>query len=140
MRVRLTRRTMLRGLGTAVALPCLDAMMPSLASAATATAAKTAGGPKRLAWVYVPNGIHMPDWTPTQAGAGFELTPTLKTLEAFKDKMMVISGLVCDKANANGDGPGDHARSMSAYLTGAQPRKTGGANIQIGLSVDQAAA
>jgi hypothetical protein len=115
-------------------------MVPTTAFGATAAAAKAATGPRRVAWMYVPNGIHMPNWTPAEVGAGYTLTPTLQTLAAFKDKMLVLTGLICDKANANGDGPGDHARAMSAFLTGAQPRKTQGANIKVGMSADQAVA
>jgi hypothetical protein len=107
---------------------------------ADAIATKAAAGPRRLAWLYVPNGIHMPAWTPTKLGTDYEMTPTLSTLAPFRDKMMVISGMVCDKANPNGDGPGDHARAQAAYLTGCQPRKTEGANIKSGISADQAAA
>jgi hypothetical protein len=121
-----------------LALPWLEAMIPKgAAMGATATVAKAAAGPRRVAWLYVPNGIHMPNWTPTTVGADYALTPTLQTLAQFKQKMLVFTGLICDKANANGDGPGDHARAMSAYLTGAQPRKTGGANIKVGMSADQ---
>ncbi|HEY4328168.1 MAG TPA: DUF1552 domain-containing protein [Phycisphaerae bacterium] len=136
--MQMTRRTLLRGLGTAVALPFLEAMLPRTAMGATV--AKAAAGPRRVAWLYVPNGLNMATWTPETFGTGFELTRTMVPLAKFKDKLMVITGLVCDKANANGDGPGDHARAMSAYLTGAQPRKTGGADIKIGISVDQAIA
>jgi hypothetical protein len=93
-----------------------------------------------MAFFYVPNGIHMPAWTPTGDGAEFELPDTLKPLESFREHLLVITGLACDKAKPNGDGPGDHARAMSAFLTGAQPRKTDGANIKVGVSVDQAAA
>jgi hypothetical protein len=130
---------MLRGLGTAVALPWLEGMIPSTARGATAVAKATAG-PRRVGWFYVPNGIHMPNWTPTDFGADYTLSPTLQTLAPFKDKMLVLTGLICDKANANGDGPGDHARAMAAYLTGCQPRKTEGANIKVGMSADQAVA
>ena len=82
----------------------------------------------------------MEDWTPTQVGADYELTDILKPLENVKDKMLVLSGLTADKARANGDGGGDHARAMAAFLTGAQPRKTDGADIHAGVSVDQVAA
>jgi hypothetical protein len=82
----------------------------------------------------------METWTPTKFGADYELSPTLNTLAAYRDRMLVVSGLVCDKANPNGDGPGDHARANAAYLTGVQPFKTGGANIHLGKSADQAAA
>jgi hypothetical protein len=138
----MSRRTMLRGLGTAIALPVLDAMMPTQAfgADAKAAAAKAAAAPRRVAWLYVPNGIHMPNWTPAEVGSAYTMTPTLRPLAPFRDRLMVMSGLVCDKANPNGDGPGDHARAMSAYLTGAQPRKTEGANLKGGISADQAAA
>lgn len=138
MTMRLDRRTFLRGVGTAIALPSLESMLPNSALAAGGTSA--AAGPRRLAWIYVPNGIHMQAWTPAAVGRDFELSATLRPLAAFKSKLNVISGLVCDKANPNGDGPGDHARAMSAFLTGSQPRKTEGANIRVGMSADQAAA
>jgi hypothetical protein len=117
-------------------------MLPSVTFGAGATtrAAAAAAGPRRLAWIYVPNGIDMQNWTPATFGADYALTPTLAPLAAFKEKFMVVTGLVCDKARANGDGAGDHARAMAAYLTGAQPRKTEGANIHVGMSADQAAA
>jgi hypothetical protein len=137
----MSRRTLLRGLGTALALPVLDSMIPTrLLGVEAKTAAKVAAVPRRVAWIYVPNGINMDQWTPADVGSAYQLTPTLQPLAEFRDKFSVVSGLVCDKANPNGDGPGDHARAMSAYLTGAQPRKTEGANIHLGLSADQAAA
>jgi hypothetical protein len=127
-----------------MALPLLDAMVPSIGLGATtggaSGAAAAAAAPRRLAWLYVPNGIDMQNWTPAAYGTDYALTPTLAPLAPFKDKMMVATGLICDKANANGDGAGDHARAMAAYLTGAQPRKTEGANIHVGRSIDQAAA
>ncbi len=137
----MSRRTLLRGLGTVMALPVLDSMVPTrLLGADAKAAAKVATAPRRVGWIYVPNGINMDQWTPTDVGSAYALSPTLQPLAAFKDKFSVVSGLVCDKANPNGDGPGDHARAMSAYLTGAQPRKTEGANIKLGISADQAAA
>jgi hypothetical protein len=137
----LSRRTLIRGLGTALALPFLESMVPSrrLLAASISGAAPTFG-PRRLAWFYVPNGVVIPNWFPTTVGRDFALSPTLQPLAPFRDKLTVISGLVCDKANPNGDGPGDHARAQAAYLTGVQPRKTGGANIKLGVSADQAVA
>ena len=128
----ITRRTMLRGLGTVVALPWLE----SLASAA-APAAATSAVPKRLAFIYVPNGAHMQDWTPKEVGKLGTLPDILKPLQGVKDQINVISGLALDKARANGDGPGDHARAMSAFLTGRQARKTQGADFRVGMSADQ---
>jgi hypothetical protein len=139
----LSRRTVLRGLGTAMALPFFESLLPVRAFGASTTDAMVkaaAAGPRRLAWLYVPNGIDMQNWTPATFGTDYALTPTLQNVAAFKDKMLLISNLVCDKANQNGDGPGDHARAQAAYLTGSQPRKTEGADIKAGVSADQAAA
>jgi hypothetical protein len=132
----ISRRTVLKGLGTAVALPYLDAMMP-----ATASAAQTApAAPTRMAFAYVPNGAHMQEWTPAATGTSFELPKILEPLAPFKSHLNVLSGLTCDKARANGDGPGDHARSLASFLTGRQARKTAGSDIKVGVSVDQLAA
>jgi len=139
----LPRRTFLRGLGTLVALPVLDSMIPLRASAASAGTAGGAAGkafPRRLAFVYVPNGKNMADWTPATEGALTDLPKILQPLAAHKNDITVLSGLALEKANANGDGGGDHARASGAYLTGCQPRKTAGANIRAGVSVDQIAA
>lgn len=139
---QVSRRTMLRGLGTAIALPWLDAMAPlgtrSLVRAATAGA--PSDNPLRMAFVFVPNGAHMQHWTPAQEGTDFELPPILASLEPVRDDLLILSGLTHDKARANGDGGGDHARSLSCFLTGCQPVKTDGANIRVGISVDQIAA
>jgi hypothetical protein len=99
-----------------------------------------AGPPNRLAFVYVPNGKNMEDWTPDAEGDAFDLKAILQPLEPARGRFSVLSGLAADKANANGDGNGDHARAMSAFLTGAQPRKTPGADIRAGVSADQVAA
>jgi hypothetical protein len=136
---RISRRTALKGFGTAIALPFLDAMLPSVFASPGVKAAAQAL-PKRMAFFYVPNGIKMDDWTPEAAGADFKLPFILEPLQPFQQETMVLSGLTLDKARPNGDGPGDHARAMSAFLTGAQPRKTAGADIRVGVSVDQLAA
>lgn len=136
---RMSRRTLLRGLGTAVALPLFDAMLPRLAVAGL-TPDSGRKLPLRLAVVYVPNGKNMKHWTPTKEGVDFELPSVLEPLTEFKQDLLVITGLTCDKARANGDGAGDHARAMSAFLTGRQPKKTAGADIRAGISMDQLAA
>ena len=130
----LPRRTFLKGLGTAVALPMLDAMTPAFAGAAAS------GGPTRLAFIYVPNGVTLDQWTPAGVGRSFEFTRILKPLEPFRDRTMVLTGLAQQNANQLGDGPGDHARAAACYLTGVHPKKTAGADIQAGISVDQIAA
>lgn len=93
-----------------------------------------------MAFVYVPNGANMSDWTPETVGAGFELPYILDPLKAHKDDLLVISRLAQEKANPNGDGAGDHARAAATFLTSCQARKTQGADIQVGVSVDQVAA
>ncbi len=134
----ISRRTVLRGLGTALALPWLEAMGPLTNWVAGAPAASAA--PNRMAFLYVPNGKNMPDWTPKTEGAGFQLPPILEPLAPVKDDVLVLTGLTADKARPNGDGPGDHARALAAFLTGCQPRKTDGTDIRAGISVDQVAA
>jgi hypothetical protein len=131
----ISRRTVLKGLGTAVALPLLDAMVPRLAVAGMAAEKKEL--PLRLAVVYVPNGVNVAEWKPKAEGPLDELPSVLEPLTALKDDFLVLTGLTCDKARAHGDGPGDHARAMSAFLTGSQPRKTYGADIRAGVSFDQ---
>ena len=138
---QLSRRTFLRGLGVSIALPWLESMGPLTSWATAATKGVTEQlTPNRMAFLYVPNGKIMEDWSPKQVGANYELTDILKPLENIKEKTLILSGLTADKARANGDGGGDHARAMAAFLTGAQPRKTSGTDIHAGISVDQAAA
>lgn len=134
-RFQLSRRAVLRGLGAAVALPWLEAMGPRSAFAAEAGAP-----PNRLAFLYVPNGCNMADWTPSAEGTDFELPHILQPLANVRQHVNILTGLTADKARANGDGAGDHARALAAFLTGAQPRKTDGTDIQVGVSVDQVAA
>ncbi|MBT3471083.1 MAG: DUF1552 domain-containing protein, partial [Opitutae bacterium] len=129
-----TRRAMLRGLGTTLALPWLESLEPRPLSAAGNAVSM------RVAFVYAPNGAIMPQWTPKGSGKDYTLSPTLKPLNAIKDQIQVISGLAHDKARANGDGGGDHARANATFLTGRQARKTAGADIRLGVSVDQIAA
>jgi hypothetical protein len=134
--LHISRRSVLRGMGAAVALPWLEAMMPRtlLGAAAPATA------PRRMAFLYVPNGIDMANWTPAAEGALTTLPATLQPLAPFQKDLLLLSGLTLDKARPNGDGPGDHARAMASFLTGRQARKTHGADIRLGVSVDQLAA
>src|SRR5690349_3428970 len=126
----LARRTFLRGMGAAVALPFLDAMTPAFA-------AKTAARPPiRMAFVYVPNGMDMKSWTPTYEGKLTELPRTLKPLEAFKQDITILGNLTHNNGRALLDGAGDHGRCCGSYLTGVQPRKSA-VDIKCGVSCDQ---
>jgi hypothetical protein len=120
-----------------VALPWLEAMAPRNLLASTPTVRPI---PNRMAFLYVPNGVHMPAWRPKAEGPLTELPDILKPLAPVKDDLLVITGLCEDKGRPNGDGPGDHARALAAFLTGCQARKTDGADIRAGVSVDQVAA
>lgn len=130
------RRTFLRGLGTVMALPFLESLAPTRLLGAASEAAR----PRRMAFVYVPNGADMANWTPSALGTDFALPSTLEPLAAHRQDLLVMSGLALDKGRANGDGAGDHARASSSFLTASQPRKTAGADIRVGISVDQVAA
>ena len=130
-----SRRRFLRGLGTLIALPALESLAPRAGAAAL-----KAQFPLRMAFIYGPNGRNMEHWTPVKDGAGYELSRSLKPLEKVRETFQVISGLKHEKAFANGDGGGDHARANATFLTGMQARKTAGADIRIGISVDQVAA
>jgi hypothetical protein len=126
----LARRTFLRGMGTAVALPFLDAMTPAFA-------AKTASkAPIRMAFVYVPNGMDMKSWTPDYEGKLTDLPRTLKPLEPFKRDITVLGNLTHNNGRALLDGAGDHGRCCGSYLTGVQPRKSA-VDIKCGVSCDQ---
>jgi hypothetical protein len=126
------RRTFLRGVGTALALPFLDAMVPAFAAPKA---------PLRMGFFYVPNGINMSKWTPATDGTNFELSPTLQPLAPVRDQLLVLSGLDSNQANAlPGEGGAFHTRTTSAFLTGVHPKLTKGADIQLGVSVDQLAA
>src|SRR4051794_29243617 len=134
MKSRMTRRTMLKGVGTAIALPWFE----SLGLAAPAAAPTIANGvPQRMAFIYVPNGVNMAGWNQGEGGKLGKLSGILESLNPHKDHINVLSGLALDKGRANGDGPGDHARAMASFLTGRQPRKTSGADIKAGVSADQ---
>lgn len=145
MKTQLSRRTMLRGLGVSMALPWLEGMAPvSRAMGATGLsgggAVGAAAAPTRLAFVFMPNGVNYDAWEPTGEGALFDLSPTLKPLAEVRQHLNIHTGLTLKKARANGDGPGDHARSSASFLTGSQARKTAGNDIRNGVSIDQLAA
>lgn len=133
--MQLSRRTVLRAAGTAVALPWLEAM-----SSTTALAQTPAAAPVRMAFLFVPNGIDMDGWRPPGPGPLGKLGPVLQPLTGLERHLNVVTGLAQRNADALGDGPGDHARSTATWLTGVHIRKTSGSDINAGISVDQVAA
>ena len=138
----LSRRAVLKGIGVTMALPMLESMLPGIATnsiAQAAGAAKTTT-PTRMAMIFTPNGVNYDNWLPQGEGSRYTLSPTLKPLSEVQKHVNIMTGLTLDKARANGDGPGDHARSSATFLTGRQARKTSGNDIKIGISVDQFAA
>ncbi len=124
----ISRRALMQAAGATVALPLLDAMLPALSAAPAPV--------RRLGVVYHPNGMIYDKWLPKGTGANFEISPTLSALQPFKDKLLVISGLSSDQAEALGDGGGDHSRACGAYLTGVHVKKTDSA-LENGVSMDQ---
>jgi hypothetical protein len=128
-----SRRTILRGAGTAVALPLLDAMIPAFAPAAATAPVR------RFGVAYHPNGVIYDQWLPKGEGRNFELSPTLKALEPFKDRVIVVTGLFSDQAEALGDGGGDHSRACGSFLTGVHVKKSDSI-VENAVSMDQIAA
>jgi hypothetical protein len=128
-RKALDRRTFLRGMGTAIALPFLDSMTPAFASS-------NAKAPIRMAFVYVPNGIDMRNWNPSYEGPLRELPSILQPLEPFKQDILLTGNLTHNNGRALLDGAGDHGRCCASYLTGVQPKKSV-TEIKNGISFDQ---
>src|SRR5262249_5460848 len=132
----LGRRTVLRGMGAAVALPLLDAMVPALTPLV-----KAAGRPvPRLGFFYLPNGVAQKYWEPKGEGKTFEFSPTLKSLEPFRDQVIVISGLANAAAISTTQGSGPHTRAHGTWLNGVTPKHTEGSDYEAGTTVDQFAA
>ena len=132
------RRTVLRGLGAAVALPLLDSMVPALTAARRTVASPVV----RLGAVYLPNGMSMASWTPVTEGSGFEFSPTLMPLAPFRDRVLVLSGL-CNRAadpNPGENASGPHSRGPASWLSGVHVKKTEGTDVQAGITIDQIAA
>lgn len=123
-------------MGTALALPMLEGALPL---SALAQSLKPAQRPNRIAFLFVPNGVNMEHWTPATEGALDTLPTVLEPLQPLKSEFQVLTGLAQRNAFALGDGPGDHARSSAAWLTGVHPKKTAGSDIQNGISADQVA-
>ena len=117
-RKSLARRTLLKGLGVAVGLPFMDAMVPALARAAEKKP------PVRLAFFYLPNGIDMPNWNLNYTGKLRELPRILKPMEPYRADMQVLNNLTCNYGRGLLDGPGDHGRCCASWLTGAHVKKS----------------
>src|SRR5215831_18770134 len=136
-KISLPRRTFLRGMGVTIALPLLDAMVPALSALATTPARPV----RRLGFIYTPNGATMAAWTPKGEGPALDdLSPTLSPLAAVKDQVVVPTGLSHKMAESMGDGNGEHSRGQSVWLSGVHPKRTEGADVQAGVTVDQIAA
>jgi hypothetical protein len=142
----LSRRRFLRGLGASLALPAFESLRPLALQASGASPAAGAlgtsatGAPLRMAYVYFPNGAHQDYWWPTGEGSDFTLGRTMEPLGGLKHRIQVISGLDHRNATAGDDGAGDHARANGTFLTGVRVRKTAGADIHAGESIDQVVA
>ncbi|MBM3996252.1 MAG: DUF1552 domain-containing protein [Planctomycetes bacterium] len=132
----LSRRTVLRGIGASIALPWLEAMGP-LESWVHAND-RVPAAPNRLLWLYVPNGMAMPNWTPREEGPLRDLPPILQEVREFASDINILSGLSASAADRVRSG--GHASSISAYLTGVALLETQGPNYRVGVSADQAAA
>ncbi|MEC8653783.1 MAG: DUF1552 domain-containing protein, partial [Planctomycetota bacterium] len=128
----LDRRTLLRGGAACLALPWLDAMQPAMSPPARRL--------RRAVFVFAPNGVNMDLWRTRSAEGEGGLGPTLAPLRPHRERLTVFGGLEISGGWSHGDGPGDHARAVASFLTCAHPRKTGGADLQAGVSVDQAIA
>jgi len=136
-KLALPRRTFLRGVGATIALPLLDSMTPAM----TALAQSAAKPVKRLGFVYTPNGATMSAWTPAGEGPTLtELSPSLAPLGALRDQVLVPTGLSQKQAESLGDGNGEHSRGQTVWLSGVHPRRTEGADVAAGMTVDQLAA
>ncbi|MEM0968242.1 MAG: DUF1552 domain-containing protein [Verrucomicrobiota bacterium] len=134
---RQSRRRFLRGMGASLAVPPFLSLAPHGQAASRALATTANGSPLRLAYLYIPNGVNPSLWNPRGVGNEFQLNETMRPIAKFQQDLTVITQLAHDKGWAGSDDGGDHARANATFLTGARPRKTSGADIQLGVSVDQ---
>jgi hypothetical protein len=138
---RFSRRSWLRGIGAAIALPAMESISCAAPIGVASSAATTpSGAPMRMAFMSIPNGVQQKHWFPTGSGADFQFNTSMQGLEPLKEHVQVIGGLNHENATAGRDGAGDHARASATFLTGARARKTAGRDIFVGTSVDQVAA
>ena len=138
----LPRRTFLRGVGATLALPFLDAMVPTAASSAVARAVTSPA--RRLGFIYIPNGVIQDQWVPSATGRGFDFSPILSPLESLRDRVLVLSNLAHRQADSFGDGNGDHPRATAVWLSGVHAwerrGRQGPTDIKLGTTADQIAA
>jgi hypothetical protein len=134
-RKALPRRTILRGLGTSLALPLLDGMVPAL----TALSRTAASPVRRFGVVYLPNGVVINKWTPAAEGTGFEFSPILKPLEPFRNALTVITGLTQNRDGETSKSGAVHGRCATKFLTGTIPKPFGqeGNDFHAQTSIDQ---
>lgn len=121
-----------------VAAPLFESLVGTGGSAQAAAQAVTP--PVRTAFLYVPNGVNVAKWMPTGEGKDYQLSPSLQPLKPVREHFQILTGFKHENGTAGRDGAGDHARALASFLTGARPRKTSGADIKLGVSVDQVAA
>ncbi|MBS0263594.1 MAG: DUF1552 domain-containing protein [Planctomycetes bacterium] len=134
------RRTFLRGVGAAIALPAFQSLTPfrvlGAESSTSAVAVTATGAPLRSAFIFFPNGAIPGTWWPKQEGTDWELSPTLQPLTPHKEFVQVLGGLNHQHAEPGPDGAGDHARGGGTFLTGVRIRKSA-TDIRAGVSIDQ---
>jgi hypothetical protein len=135
---RINRRGLLQAAGVCVGLPWLESLAgPVRAAGAVRAEGDTPVAPRRLAYLYVPNGVNVAQWQTSESGDDYELSPTLAPLAPHRRHVTVIHGLNHENATPGPDGGGDHSRATAVYLTGVRPKKTGGSDIRNGISIDQ---
>jgi len=130
----ISRRALLKGLGVSMALPFLEGMLPKLAYGQSQALAQAF--PRRMGVIYFPMGVNTPEWTVNSIGRNFALSKIQQPLAPYRDDILVLSGLTCDKARPHGSGTGDHARAQASFLTGKIARKST-TDIFVGQSMDQ---
>ena len=139
MSYSLDRRHFLRGIGAGISLPVFETFLPSVARAegASKVATTASGMPLRTAFLYKPNGVNVEKWKLDGTGKDYKMNATHEPYAAMREHFNIISKLEHENGTSGGDGGGDHARANASFLTGARPRKTAGADIKLGISVDQ---
>ncbi|MBP6602549.1 MAG: DUF1552 domain-containing protein [Verrucomicrobiales bacterium] len=139
MNSRFDRRIFLKGLGAGIAVPWLETFARAgvLAAEKSSLGTTATGAPLRTAFLYKPNGVNISNWALAGTGSDFKLEGTHAPYANFKDDLHFFGKLEHQNGTAGGDGGGDHARANASFLTGARPRKTAGADIKLGVSVDQ---